>query len=180
MIPAPTLLTNAPPVYRPPEELPPPPQRNHVKCILLSTSIILLLVLTITAVGLLFSNLSPESPKHSSSTLSAELSSITSSNVHILYFRFQTGTELQLPERHPEIGTLDGLNLTNVLDYSVCCNTLNHQFVCLGGSSLVHGGGTALEALLQEQDGEVFLLLWLNSRDLIEVGCIMRTIVAGE
>jgi len=165
-----------PPPPPPVEDIPQPPSsRSHVKCILLSISIFLLLVLTTTAVALLFNNLEPAS-KHND--VIAELGSFAPSNVHILYFRFQTGTELQLLERHPELGTLDGLNLTNVLDYSVCCNTVSHQFVCLGGNSLTHGG--ALEAFLQEQNDEVFLLLWLNSRDLIEVGCIMRATVTVE
>jgi hypothetical protein len=169
-----------PPAQQQTYEPEPKKTRNNLKCILLTAAISLLLVLTVTAVGLLISYLTPDHPSESALVSSALAISSAASNIHIYYFRFQTGAELQISERHPEFGTMSGLNLTNILDYSVCCTTQSHQFVCMGGSSLTHGGGAALEALLQEQGEEVYLLLWLNSRDLIEVGCVMRASVLAE
>lgn len=167
-------------VYERPSELPQAESKGQFKCAIISLAVVLLLVITGLAVSLLISHLVPERRSGADENQALAVLNTPGSNIHIFYFNFQTGSELQLEERHPETGGLIGLNLTNVLDYSVCCKSQEYQFICLGGSTLNNNGATAFNALLQEDENEVYLLLWLNSRNLIEVGCIMRATLLQE
>ena len=73
---------------------------------------------------------------------------------------------------------MDGIpNITiqGLMDYNVCCSSQENRFVCAGGTAF-SGNGMFMEAYLEKDstDDEVYLLLWINSKDLIEVGCWLK------
>lgn len=160
------------------------------KCGLIVCATLLFVVLTALLVGMLLNRGSHSDADHGAalSTAGGALVRVaepsagivqdfsdSGQNIHVFYFRFQTGSEIQILERHPELGGIAGMNFSALLDYSVCCTSQTHQFVCMGGAAFSRSG-LLLEAYLQKSDisEEVYLLLWVNSKDLVEVGCVMR------
>jgi hypothetical protein len=100
-------------------------------------------------------------------------------NIRVFYFQFTTGTQIQSRERYPPAGGIPNITIHSLMDYNVCCSSQDNRFVCAGGTAF-SGNGMFMEAYLEkdESDDEVYLLLWINSNDLIEVGCWLRGTLA--
>lgn len=96
-------------------------------------------------------------------------------NVRVFYFQFTTGTQVQSRERYPLEGGIPNITIQSLMDYNVCCSSQENRFVCAGGTAF-SGNGMFMEAYLEKDstDDEVYLLLWINSKDLIEVGCWLK------
>lgn len=96
-------------------------------------------------------------------------------NVQIFYFQFTTGTQVQSRQRYPSEGGIPNITIQSLVDYNVCCSSQEQRFVCAGGTAFT-GNGMFMEAYLEKDQDEddVYLLLWINSDDLIEVGCWLK------
>lgn len=105
---------------------------------------------------------------------SPHLAQFQSQDVEIFYYDFVSGTEIQTFQRHPSSGALPDINVTQLVDYRVCCTSNSHKFICSTGNNFLEHG-LALDAVLELDDysDSVYLLLWINSEDLVEVGCVL-------
>lgn len=95
---------------------------------------------------------------------------------------FETGTELQEYERHPEVGGIEGLlNLTSLIDFNICCATLTHRFVCMGGAAIGQATSWFTDAYLEQDSSsqDIYLVLRTNSKDMISVMCRMTITALG-
>jgi len=105
---------------------------------------------------------------------SPHIAQFQSQNIEIFYYDFVSGTEIQNFQRHPANGPLPDINITQLVDYRVCCTSNTHKFVCSTGNNFLEHG-LALDAVIEldEYSESVFLLLWINNEDLVEVGCVL-------
>jgi len=93
-------------------------------------------------------------------------------DIRVITFDFTTADLLQEPQRHPASGGIpDFENLTRyrLRHFDVCCDT-EQKIICREGI----GDGTFIRAQLERNPdvaGEVYLVLWINSKELTEVAC---------
>jgi hypothetical protein len=91
-------------------------------------------------------------------------------DLNIYYYQFKSETHLQSRVRYPAQGSIPNISIDTLVDYDVCCVSKSQRFIC-AGSTAFSGNGIFMESYLEEKDDEIYLLLWVNSEDLIEVGC---------
>jgi hypothetical protein len=96
-------------------------------------------------------------------------------NMSVYYYPFITGPQTDVEQRFPPTGTLPSLDFSTLVDFNVCCTSLTERFVCMSGSAFNHGS-VFLDAIIEYNSTthDVYLLLWVNSKDLIEVACAVR------
>ena len=147
--------------------------------------VVLIVILLFGVIGFeLWSNLRDNSESHLLSGTPVRLAELpafpgaeaSSSGIHQWVLIFETGTVLQEFERHPEIGGIEGLlNFSSLVDFNICCATLTHRFVCMGGSALGQSSSWFSDAYLEQEVGsdDIFLVLRINSKELISVTCHM-------
>lgn len=104
------------------------------------------------------------------SPLSQQLQDFSEDVQNVRVFRFPFTTLHSREQRHPPVGGLG--NFTRITSFDVCCESVVKEFVCLGGTTMAHAG-PPLEAVLRQEEGNpsLYLLLWVNSDDFVEVGC---------
>lgn len=98
--------------------------------------------------------------------------------------RFNSKSTLQQFERYD---LMPNVSFAQLVSYDVCCEAKGerHRLVCSAGSRFGQNGeylDVFAESELQPSTGEevVFLFLWINSQNLIEVGCWLEyTVLAG-
>jgi hypothetical protein len=96
-------------------------------------------------------------------------------NMSIFYYPFTSGPSTDVEQRFPPTGSLPNLDFTTLVDFNVCCTSLTQRFVCMSGGAFNHGS-IFLDAIIEHNTttDDVYLLLWVNSNDLIEVACAVR------
>jgi hypothetical protein len=102
-------------------------------------------------------------------------------NMSIFYYPFITGPQTDIEQRFPPTGSLPNLDFATLVDFNVCCTSLTQRFVCMSGSAFNHGS-VFLDAIIEHNTttAEVYLLLWVNSKDLIEVACAVKGFYLGS
>lgn len=150
------------------------PSRSTLKCSVVFCTIIIVLILTGIGTLALLHHLAPQRPEPAPlgfpAALSQQLQDFSEDlqNVRVFRFPFRTGQSRE--QRHPESGGFG--NFSTVMSFDVCCETLVKEFVCMGGTTMAHGGPPLEGALRHDQQSTaLYLLLWVNSDDLVEVGC---------
>jgi hypothetical protein len=95
-------------------------------------------------------------------------------NVRVFYFQFTTGAQIQRAEKYPPIGYIPNVTLQGLMDYNVCCASQDKKFICAGGNAYANDG-LFMEAYLEGGSNDnVYLVLWINSQNLVEVGCWLK------
>ena len=148
-------------------------------CIVLGFCILVLLIIVVFLSSSrqsvpLTSHISHNPHSQMSYIPSPHLAQFQSQDIEIFYYDFTSGSEIQTFQRHPPSGNLPDINITQLVDYRVCCTSNSHKFVCSTGNNFLEHD-LALDAVLELDDYSegMYLLLWINSEDLVEVGCVL-------
>jgi len=151
------------------------PSRSALKCSVVFCTIFIVLGLTAIGTLALLHRLAPGPrpdavPHFPADALSQQLQDFSEDLQNVRVFRFPFHTGQSREQRHPEVGGFG--NFSTIMSFDVCCESLVKEFVCMGGTTMAHGG-PPLEGTLRhdQQSASLYLLLWVNSDDLVEVGC---------
>jgi hypothetical protein len=150
--------------------------RQILKAIALVGLIVLIIVAALIGIFWLRAFHSPKHhepfPLHHSSSVAAAEEQL-SPTINRVVVQFVSKSTIQLFEKY---ALLPNISFTQLVSYDVCCVPSNSQrLICSSGSAFGHNG-EYLEAFVEselssEAEEVVFLFLWLNSQNLIEVGC---------
>ena len=166
------------------EQSPPTaPQSYFIRNLLIAGLSLVLLLLTGIFIFLILNHFSNKTgPRHEETRLSEDRPPLRHAelldglqNISVYYYPFITGPDTDVEQRFPPIGSLPSLDFSKLVDFNVCCTSLTERFVCMSGSAFNHGS-VFLDAIIEHNSTthDVYLLLWVNSKDLIEVACAVR------
>ena len=161
--------------------IPPPAQNYFLRNLLIVGLSLVLLLLTGIFIFLLLSHFTSSASSRAEERREEHRPPVHANfldglqNMSVFYYSFTSGPEIDVEQRFPPTGSLPDLDFSKLVDFNVCCTSLTQRFVCMSGAAFNHGS-IFLDAIIEKNTttDDVYLLLWVNSNDLIEVACAVR------